>query len=160
MNAAGLLALRLAVATLLVAHGAHQLFGMFGGPGVGPGGLSPTAARFSALGLEPGFLLAVLSGTIQFAAGLLISIGLLTRWAAIAVLVYLGIVIWRIQMQWGFFANWVMTPSQGHGIELSLVLAGALVCLALAGAGDWSIDGRRARVAAARASGRARLRRG
>jgi uncharacterized membrane protein YphA (DoxX/SURF4 family) len=101
----------------------------------------------------------VLSGTIQLASGLLIGIGLLTRWAAVAVLVYLGVVMWRIQLQWGFFANWILTPSRGHGIELSLVLAGALVCLALAGAGDWSIDGRRVRAAAARASGRARLRR-
>jgi uncharacterized membrane protein YphA (DoxX/SURF4 family) len=72
---------------------------------------------------------------------------------------YLGILIWKDQMRWGFFANWMLDPERGHGVEISIVLAGALVCLALAGAGDWSIDGWRARAAAARASGRARLRR-
>jgi hypothetical protein len=34
-----------------------------------------------------------------------------------------------------------------------------LLCFALAGGGEWSIDGWRARAAAARASGPARLRR-
>ena len=159
MNAAGLLLLRLAVAVVLLAHGSHQVFGMFGGPGVGPGGLTTTAARFSTLGLEPGYPLAVMAGTIQLAAGGLIVIGLLTRWASIASALYLGIMIWKDQWRWGFFANWMIDPQRGHGVEISVMLVGALMCLALAGAGDWSIDGWRARVAAARASGRARLRR-
>ena len=160
MTAAGLLVLRLSVAAVLAAHGAHQLFGMFAGAGVGAGGLTTTAARFSALGLEPGSLVAALSGAIQLTAGLLISVGLLTRWASLAALVYLGLMMWRDHWRWGFFANWLNVPGRGHGVEMALVLAGALVCLMLAGSGDWSIDGRRARAAAARASGRARARRG
>ncbi len=159
MNAAGLLVLRLVVAVVLLAHGSHQVFGMFGGPGVGPGGLTTTAARFSTLGLEPGYPLAVMAGTVQLAAGGLMVIGLLTRWASIASALYLGIMIWKDQWRWGFFANWMIDPQRGHGVEISVMLVGALMCLALAGAGDWSIDGWRARVAAARASGRARLRR-
>jgi len=159
MTAAGLLVLRLVVAVVLLAHGSHQFFGMFGGPGVGPGGLTTTAARFSTLGLEPGYPLAVMAGTVQLAAGGLILIGLLTRWASIASALYLGIMIWKDQWRWGFFANWMIDPERGHGVEISVMLVGALMCLALAGAGDWSIDGWRARVAAARASGRARLRR-
>lgn len=159
MTAAGLLVLRLVVAVVLLAHGGHQIFGLFAGPAVGPGGLTTTAARFSTLGLEPGYPLAVISGTIQLAAGTLIAVGLLARWAAIASALYLGIVMWKDQWRWGFFANWMVDPGRGHGVEISVVLTGALVCLALAGAGDWSVDGRRARAAAARASGRARLRR-
>ena len=110
------------------------------------------------LGLVPGYPLAVIAGTIQLVAGGLIAIGLLTRWAALATVLYLGIMIWKDQWRWGFFANWMLNPERGHGVEVSVVLVGALVSLALAGAGDWSIDGRRTRVAAARASGRARLR--
>jgi putative oxidoreductase len=159
MTTAGLLVLRLVVAVVLVSHGSHQIFGLFAGPGVGPGGLSTTAARFSTLGLEPGYPLAAIAGTIQLTAGGLIAIGLLTRWAAVASTLYLGILMWKDQMRWGFFANWLLDPDRGHGVEISIVLAGALVCLALAGAGDWSIDGWRARDAASRASGRARLRR-
>jgi putative oxidoreductase len=159
MNAAGLLVLRLAVAIVIVAHGGHQLFGLFAEPSVGPGGLATTAARFDALGLTPGYPLAVMAGTIQLVAGGLIAVGLLTRWAAVATALYLGIVIWKDQLRWGFFANWMLTPERGHGVEVSFVLVGSLACLALAGAGGWSIDGRRTRAAAARASGRARLRR-
>ena len=159
MNAAGLLVLRLIVAVVLIAHGSHQLFGAFASPAVGPGGLTTTAARFTTLGLEPGYPLAAMAGGIQLVSGGLIAIGLLARWAAIASMLYLGITIWKEQLRWGFFANWVINPERGHGVEISAVLVGALLCLTLAGAGDWSIDGRRTRAAAARASGRARLRR-
>ena len=159
MNAAGLLVLRLVVAVVLVVHGSHQLFGTFAGPALGPGGLTTTAARFTTLGLEPGYPLAVMAGAIQLVAGALIGVGLLTRWASLAVVLYLGIIIWKDQYRWGWFANWMIDPERGHGVEISAVLIGALVCLALAGAGEWSFDGRRVRAAAARASGRARLRR-
>jgi putative oxidoreductase len=158
MIAAGLVVLRLTVAIALVAHGAHQLFGTFGGPGSGPGGLSTTARQFSALGLDPGFPLAVLAGVIQLAGGLFISIGFLTRWAALAAMAYLAIVVWKDQARWGYFINWVFDPTRGHGTEYSLMFMGALLCLVLAGAGEFSIDGWRAQSAAARASGRARLR--
>jgi putative oxidoreductase len=147
MTAAGLLVLRLAVAAILLTHG------------VGPGGLTATAARFSTLGLEPGYALAVTTGTLQLLAGALIAIGVLTRWAAVATSLYVGLMIWKDQWRWGFFSNWLINPERGHGVEQWFMLAAALVCLALAGAGDWSVDGRRARAAAARASGRARLRR-
>ena len=159
MTAAGLLVLRLAVALVLLAHGAHQLFGLFAGPGLGPGGLAATAARFDAIGLQPGYPLAAIAATIQLVAGALVAMGVLTRWASIAAALYLGLLIWKDQWQWGFFVNWMIEAGRGHGVEQSLVLLGALVCLALAGAGDWSIDGWRARAAASRSSGRARLRR-
>ena len=159
MTAAGLFVLRIVLATVLLAHGAHEMFGIFSTPAVGAGGLAATASRFSGAGLEPGLVMAALSATVQLAAGLFIAIGFATRWAAVSALISLGLVIWKVQLPWGFFANWTVEPSRGHGIEISFVLAGALACLALAGAGDWSIDGRRARNAAARASGRARLRR-
>jgi putative oxidoreductase len=159
MNAAGLLVLRLVVAVVLLAHGSHQVFGLFAGPAMGPGGLATTAARFNTLGLEPGYPLAVMAGTIQITAGALIAIGVLVRWASVASVLYLGIIMWKDQWRWGLFANWMMDPERGHGVEISAVLAGALVCLILAGGGEWSIDGRRAQAAAARASGRARLRR-
>jgi putative oxidoreductase len=158
MTALGLLVLRLTVAVALVAHGSHQLLGWLAGPGVGPGGLTATAARFVALGLSPGFPLAVLAGVIQLVSGLLIGLGVLTRWAALAAMTYLALIVWRGNLRWGFFLNWVIDPARGHGVEYAAVLGGALLCLVFAGAGDWSFDGWRARVAASRASGRARLR--
>jgi len=158
MAGVGLALLRLSLAVVFAAHGAHQLFGVLSSPGVGPGGLQNTAAQYAALQLHPEFLLAVLAGVTQLVGGVLIAAGALTRWASSAILAYLAIGVWKEHWRWGFFLNWVGAPGRGHGYEYSLVLAAALVCLILTGGGDWSIDGRRAHSRARQAAGRARLR--
>ena len=158
MTAAGLLLLRLTLAVVLVAHGAHVLFGAFSGSNVGPGGLSRAAAYMSALDLSPAFPIAVATGAIQLAGGALVGVGWLTRWASAATAVLLTLLLFRDSARWGFFLNWVLDPTRGHGMEFSLLLIGGLACLSLAGAGEWSIDGVRAHSAASRAAGRARLR--
>jgi putative oxidoreductase len=154
----GLLVLRLTVAVVLVAHGAHELTGLFAGPGVGPGGLAATAARMNAIGLSPGLPVAVAASLIQAVCGLLVGMGLITRFAALAAAGYFGILIWKGQWHWGFYLNWVLDPARSNGIEYSVLMVAALVCLVLAGPGDWSFDGMRTRSAASRAAGRARLR--
>jgi putative oxidoreductase len=102
--------------------------------------------------------MAVLAGALQLVAGVLIGAGWLTRWAALGLGGYLLIAIWKDQARWGFFLNWALDPTRGHGYEFSLLLLGGLLCLAFAGGGEWSIDGLRAETAASRAAGRARLR--
>jgi putative oxidoreductase len=158
MTNLGLALLRLTVAAVLIAHGAHELFGVWSGPGVGPGGLTNAAATFHAAGLEPAFILAVLGGLVHFVGGVLIALGALTRYAAAMCLVDVGIGIWKIHRRWGWFLNYTNVSGVGHGIEYVALMAGALACLILAGGGDFSIDGRRANSRAARAAGRARLR--
>jgi putative oxidoreductase len=158
MAGLGLLILRFALALIFVAHGANILFGTWPGPGVGPGGLQFTADQYAAIGLHPEFLLAVLGGTTQLIGGLLIGLGLLTRVASGALLVYLAIGIWKEHFQWGFFLNWVHAARQGHGVEYSVLLAGVLIGLLVMGGGEWSMDGQRMNTRAARAAGRARLR--
>ena len=56
----GLFVLRLAIAVVFLAHGGNKLFGLFGGPGIGAGGLSVTAAFFAQIGLHPPFLFALI----------------------------------------------------------------------------------------------------
>ena len=158
MPALGLLVLRLALAVVLVAHGAHDVFGAFDGPGVGPGGLAQTGTRFEAVGLSPGFPVALLSGLTRLAGGLLICVGWLTRWAAVAVAATLTLTAWKANLRWGFFLNWVLDPTWGHGTEYAFILVAALVTLFFTGGGTWSLDGQREKSAAARAAGRARLR--
>jgi putative oxidoreductase len=158
MTAIGLAILRLTLAVVFVIHGSHALFGYFRAPGIGPGGLANTASHFSSVGLEPGVLMAVLAGVIQLVGGLLLVVGFLTRSASSALIAYLAILIWKEHARWGFFVNWVNDPTRGHGYEYALVLIGALAVLAFAGAGELSIDGRRAQSAASMALGRARLR--
>ncbi len=158
MAALSLLILRTTLALVLVAHGGHVLFGLFAGDNVGPGGLSHTAEYFDSLGLGPGFVMAVVAGGMLFGGGLLVGAGWLTRWAALGLIGYLAITIWKDHARWGLFLNWTLDPTRGHGFEFSLLLVGGLLSLVFVGGGDWSIDGLRAKGAASRAAGRARLR--
>lgn len=158
MRDTGLAVLRLALACVFLAHGMHKLFGYWSGPGVGPGGLRATAEHLANVGFPGGTALAVVAGVVQLAGGALVGVGLLTRWAASAVLGYVIIGIWKEHFRWGFFLNWAGEPGRGNGLEYSIVLVGALVCLILAGSGRWSFDGRRAARAESRAMGRARIR--
>jgi putative oxidoreductase len=160
MPAIGLLVLRLGIAVVSIAHGAHILFGSFGGPGsgVGSGGLTQTASQFAAMGM-PGTPIAILVGITELVGGVLLCIGYLTRWAAIALAAVTAIIAWKSQAPWGFFMNWVLEPGRNHGIEFSLVMFVACVCLALGGGGEWSFDGRKANRRSYSAAARARLRR-
>ncbi len=154
----GLAMLRLALATVFIAHGAHILFGLWAGPGIGTGGLDLTAQAFAARGIAPAFPLAVLAGIIQFAGGILLAIGWFTRVAAPLLAIVIAVAIWKTQWAYGFFLNWVGAPDRGQGYEYSLVLLGALIGLSFTGAGEWSIDGQREASRASRQAGRARLR--
>jgi putative oxidoreductase len=158
MIASALLVIRLTLAIVLVAHGAHDLFGAFAGPGIGPGGLTNATTYMASLGLAPAFPLAVMDGVLHLAGGALLAAGWFTRSTAIVLASYLGVLVLRDSARWGFFLNWTLDRTRGHGMEMAILLIGGLAALALAGAGDWSLDGFRASTAAARASGRARLR--
>src|SRR6187397_360189 len=98
MNSVGLLVLRLSLAAVSIAHGAHILFGTFGGPGsgVGAGGLTQTAAQFAAMSL-PGGAMAVLAGVAELLGGTLIGVGFLTRWASFALAAFTAMLGWKSQ---------------------------------------------------------------
>jgi putative oxidoreductase len=146
--------LRLMVGVTFIAHGAQKLFGIWGG-----GGLAGTAAYFDKLGLSPGYPLAVAVGLTETLGGLLLMAGVLTSFAAGALIVAMIGAIWNVHGANGFFLNWAVTPGTGHGIEYNLVLIAALTCLILSGPGALSFDHRRARWEESDRAGRARLRR-
>lgn len=159
--------LRLALGVVFAAHGAQKLFSLGGG-----GGPSQTAAFFSSLGLDrwlvPVFTaggldaslaaltLALFVGTLEFAGGLLLLVGLATRWVAALLAIEMGVATFKAHLPHGFFLNWAVAPGVGHGVEMTLVLTGALVCLLFTGAGALSIDDRRQASKEAAAFGRAR----
>jgi putative oxidoreductase len=158
MAPAGLLVLRVVLAALVAVHAAHWLFGAFAGAALGPGGLTATTTYFSATGLRPAFLFVVAAGVAQLAGGALLVVGLFTRAIAIALIAIETIRLWFDLARWGFFLNWALEPTRGHGMEHAVLVMAALTCLALAGAGDWSIDSVRDRTRAARMAGRVRIR--
>ena len=146
--------LRLVAATVLIGHGAHDLFGSFGEGG----GLTASAAYFTKIGFAQGYTIAVVGGLLQFVGGMLIAVGLLSRWISLALIGFYGLLVWKEHAKWGFFLNWTNDPTRGHGMEFAVLMSGVLLCLIIAGAGEWSLDGRRAQSRESRIAGRARLR--
>jgi putative oxidoreductase len=158
MAPAGLLVLRVVLAALVAVHAAHWLFGSFSGAALGPGGLTATTTYFAATGLRSAFLFVLAAGIAQLAGSGLLVFGLFTRVVSIVLIVVEVVRLSFDSARWGFFLNWALDPTRGHGMEHAVLVMAALACLALAGAGEWSIDGVRDRTRAARISGRARIR--
>ncbi|GAB5382635.1 MAG: DoxX family protein [Aliiglaciecola sp.] len=124
----GALALRVPVGVIFMAHGAQKLFGSFGGYG-----LEGTGQWMASIGLEPGYLMALLAGSAEFFGGLFILLGLLTRPSAIALAITMIVAIFTVHFQNGFFMS-------NGGYEFGLALLAASVSLALSGAGKAAID--------------------
>jgi putative oxidoreductase len=141
--------LRLCVGAVFVAHGLQKLLGMWGGPG-----LDGTAGMVAALGLPYPYPLGVVLAAVEAGGGVLLILGGLTRWAALALAIDMAIAIWKVHYANGFFLN----GQRGDGIEFTLVLLGALLSLMLTGAGALSIEEWRSQSAEAAARGRARAR--
>jgi len=139
----------LCVGAVFVAHGLQKLFGLWGGQG-----LDGTAAMLASWGVNPAQPLAILVGVGELGGGALLILGLLTRWVALAMIVEVGVAVWKVNYLKGFF----LTSSGGPGVEYRLVVIGALLCLMLGGPGAFSIDEWRNSSAEALRAGRARAR--
>jgi putative oxidoreductase len=143
--------LRVTVGAVFLAHGAQKLFGIWGGPG-----LNGTTAMLAGLGLPYASLLAMVLAGTEFAGGILLMLGGLTRWVALALAIDMVVAIWKVHYRNGFFLT--DQASRGGGAEYALVLLAALLCLAFAGPGALSIDQSRNQSFEAAARGRARAR--
>jgi putative oxidoreductase len=127
MNLA-LFALRGVVGLIFAGHGSQKLFGAFGGRG-----LEGTAASYDAMGLRPGKVHAPLSGAAELCGGLALALGLMTPFAAAALIGVMTAAVITVHLRNGF---WVTNG----GYEFNLVMVAALFALAGAGAGAWSLD--------------------
>src|SRR5215216_4629914 len=76
--------LRIALGAVLIPHGMQKLFGAFGGMG-----LTNNAALFERLGYTPGMFWGTLVGCTELVGGILLVLGLFTRFAAAAVLIFM-----------------------------------------------------------------------
>jgi putative oxidoreductase len=124
----GLLALRVVVGLLFAGHGAQKLFGAFGGHGI-----DGTAGFFEQIGLRPGRLHARAAGSAEFFGGLLIAAGLVTPFAAAALIGVMTAAVITVHAKNG---PWV----GDNGFEYNLVLSAVAVALAGVGPGQWSLD--------------------
>ncbi len=122
--------MRIATGLMLMPHGAQKLFGWFGG--YGPAATGQFFAQN--LGMEPGILFAVLAGLVEFFGGLALVLGLLTRPAALAVTVLLGV---TLTVHWGNGYFWT-----NGGVEYPLLWALMAISILLQGGGALSVDRR------------------
>jgi putative oxidoreductase len=124
---------RITLGAIFFAHGAQKVLGWFGGYG-----LKATTGFLTSIGLPLPIAYAVCF--FEFLGGIGLFFGLLTRLAALAVIVVMVGAISKVHARNGLFLNWELTPGKGHGYEANLAyIAMALACT-IAGGGALSID--------------------
>ena len=115
-----LLALRLVLGAIMIGHGYPKVFG----------GLSHQVQAVSRLGL-PGWL-AYLSAAAEFFGGIALVVGLLTRLAALAILINMAVAIEKVHWKNGF-----LSP---NGYQFPLACAALAFALIFFGAGPIALD--------------------
>ena len=124
---------RMVLGVIFFAHGAQKVLGWFGGYG-----LKATTGYLTSIGLPRP--VAYLVCFFEFLGGIGLVLGLLTRPAALAVLIVMVGAIAKVHAKHGFFLNWELAPGKGHGYEANAAfIAMALACL-FAGGGALALD--------------------
>lgn len=122
-----LTAFRVAIASVMLAHGINHI--------AGGGKIDGTGRWFESLGMRPGRLHAWLASLTEVGSGVLLAIGLLTPIGAAGV-VGVMVVAWIINHRGnGFF---IFRPGEGWEYVMVLTIAGLV--LASVGPGAWSLD--------------------
>jgi putative oxidoreductase len=124
----GLLILRVALGVTMMAHGYNHIYR--------GGKIKGTAGWFSSLGMKPGIFHAWLASITELAAGAALAFGLLTPFAAGALMGTLLVAFVTNHRKAGFFV--FRRPTEGWEYIMNLVAA--LFAVACVGPGDWSLD--------------------
>jgi putative oxidoreductase len=123
----GRLVLRLVFGLFLAYHGYNKVFG--------GNGLAGTAGWFGSIGMRWPIWQARLAATTELGAGVLFAAGLLTPLAAAGMIGVMVVAIVVAHWKVGFF---VFKPNQGW--EYCASIAVVAFCVAMMGAGRWSLD--------------------
>jgi putative oxidoreductase len=121
--------LRVGLGLILIPHGAQKFFGWFGGMGY-----EKFVALFNTLGYKPGILWLTLVALTEFVGGILLVLGLFTRFAALAVVTFMIVAVHFTSAK-GFF--WLQ-----QGLEYSLLILFVGLVFLIRGGGDYSLDKR------------------
>ncbi len=119
LQALGLLAIRATLGVIMVAHGYPKVFG----------GLQRHVQTVAGLGLPSWW--AYLSAAAEFFGGLLVIAGVATRFCAFAILINMGVAIWKVHWKNGLVGR--------GGYEFPLALATMALALIFFGAGPLSL---------------------
>ena len=119
--------LRIALGGILIPHGLQKLFGLFGGMG-----FARNAELFDKLGYAPGVFWGTLVGCTELIGGALLVLGLFTRFAAAAVLIFM-LTAMHFTSAKGFFWS-------AGGMEYSLLIGVCALFFLIRGGGPYSLD--------------------
>jgi putative oxidoreductase len=125
--------LRIVLGIVFFAHGAQKMLGWFGGPG-----FSGTMSFFTHnMGIPA--LFAVLAIVAEFAGGIGLIIGLLSRIAAFGIAVNMLVAVCLVHLPNGLFMNWYGNQ-RGEGFEYHLLAIAMAATIVVHGAGAFSLD--------------------
>jgi len=119
---------RVVTGFLFTCHGLQKVLGLFGGLGGHP---------------APLFSLPWVAGVIELVGGLLVALGLLTRWAAFICSGEMAVAYFMMHQRRG------LVPIANQG-ELAALFAFVFLLIAARGPGPWSLDATRGASAAER----------
>ncbi len=125
--------LRVFLGTVVFAHGAQKLFGLFGGFG-----FTGTMQFFTeTVGLP--WLIGLLVIILESVGAIALILGITTRLIAISyIFIGIGIVL-TTHLPNGFFMNW-FNNQPGEGWEYFILWVGMAMALSIAGGGKYSVD--------------------
>ncbi len=116
---------RCALGSTMILHGAQKVFGAFGGQGI-----SGFVTWLGTLGVPP--LLAYVGTFAELIGGLMVLLGIGTRWGALLIAAQMGAALYLVHSNHGYFA-------QAGGFEYPLNLFLIALALVVGGPGCWYI---------------------
>jgi putative oxidoreductase len=123
---------RLALGIVFFAHGAQKMLGWFGGAG-----FSKTMSEMAQM--KTPTVVALFAILVEFFGSLSLLLGLLSRLAALAIIVEMIGAVLTVHIHNGFFMNW-MGNQKGEGFEYHILAAALSFMILVYGAGALSID--------------------
>jgi putative oxidoreductase len=126
--------LRVVLAVVFFPHGAQNVLGWFGGPG-----LAGTMGLFTASGI-PAFF-AALAIAAEFLGPIGLFAGFLARVAAFGIFCNMAVATLLVHRNVGFFMNWFgRMPAGKEGFEYHLLAMALCFAVIVRGAGKLSVD--------------------
>ncbi len=119
--------LRATLGLILIPHGCQKLFGLFGGMG-----FEKFASLFDKLGYKPGAFWVAVVALTEVVGGLMLVFGFFTRFAALAVVIFMINAVWFTSAKGFFWTN--------GGSEFSILLLVVALVFLVRGGGNLSID--------------------
>ena len=118
--------LRVVLGIIFIAHGYVKLFV--------PNGFSGFVGLLTAIKIPLPLYAGILVSILEFAGGILLFIGLFSRWTSVFLIIEMLVTLFRVHLKNGFFIS-----QQSYGYEFNLLILGVLLAILFGGPGALSL---------------------